>query len=122
MQGNSNVMSSQSSYIKSLEAGVTRQSQTGCKSAEYTGRALRYAVIEVLKSNRCSITQRCSALGRIELKSLVSTSRYWVCSPMSGIYATMESARVSYHAPRTNGPLSGTSYAVAMTHTNGPPT
>src|SRR3954471_19271059 len=42
---------------------------------------------------RSSITQRCSALGRIEMTSLVSTSRYWVWSPKSGIYATLESAR-----------------------------
>ena len=75
----------------------------------------------MLKSRRCSITQRCPALGRIKLTSLVSTSRYWVWSPMSGIYATMESARVCCHATRTNGPLSGTGYVVAVTHTNGPP-
>src|SRR5436190_12355091 len=67
---------------------------------------------------RSSITQRCSAPERIELTSLVSTSRYWVWSPMSGIYTTIESARVCCHATRTNGPLSGTGYAVAVTHTN----
>src|SRR5436190_21881013 len=64
-----------------------------------------------------SVTHRCSALGRIEMTSLVSTSRYWVWSPMSGIYPTMESARVCCHATRTNGPLSDTDYAIAVTHT-----
>src|SRR2546430_7544467 len=67
------------------------------------------------RSAQVSITQRCSALERIELTSLVSTSRYWVWSPMSGIYATMESARVCCHATHTNGSLSGTGYAVAVT-------
>src|SRR3954463_985394 len=43
-------------------------------------------------------------------------------NPMSGMYAIMESARVCCHATRTNGPLSGTGYAVTVTHTNGPPT
>src|SRR4051812_45805258 len=76
----------------------------------------------MLKSTKCSITQRCSALGTIELTSLVSTSRYWVWLPMSGIYTTMESAWVCCHSTRTNGPLSGIGYAVAVTHTNGPPT
>src|SRR3954462_1423319 len=102
--------------------GVTRQSHTECKSTKCNERALRCGgdrsaqVKKMLNNSKMLKTQRCTALGRIEMTSLVSTSRYWVWSPMSGIYATMESARVCCHSTRTNGPLSGTGYAVAVTH------
>src|SRR3954466_12911519 len=114
--------------MKITRTGVTRQSHTKCKSTQCTERALRCGgdrsaqVKKMLNNSKMLKTQRCTALGRIEMTSLVSTSRYWVWSPMSGIYATMESARVCCHSTRTNGPLSDTGYAVAVTHTNGPPT